>query len=109
MKQHRSLNTGKHTFVVDISTDPRHIDQAARPFITAHIHRSDKPEQTWKWQGYLLPEMNVSFELLFKDHIDIKGSLFTQHPDGIEQDDVLLKASFGRNLIEQYEGKLLRS
>lgn len=109
MKQHRTLSTGAHTFVVDIASDPRHIDQAARPFIKAHIHRTDNPEHAWTWEGYLLPEMNINFELLYKDHVDIRGHLIAFHPGGIDHDDIILQASFGRNLINQYEGKLLRS
>jgi hypothetical protein len=109
MKQHRTLAAGSHNFVVDIASDPRHIDQAARPFIRARIHREDKPEQAWNWEGYLLPEMNVAFELRFKDQVNIKGHFTALHPDGLNYDDIILNASFGQNLDNQYEGKLLKS
>jgi hypothetical protein len=104
MKQHYTLQSGIHTFELFLSSDPKHIDQAGRPFITAKLYREDQQEHTWDWQGYLLPEMNVTFQLLFKDHVDIRGHLMLKQQDGSDRSMVMVDARFGRNLVEHFEG-----
>jgi hypothetical protein len=107
MKHQHALHSGNHTFMVDIMSDPSHLDQAARPFITARIYRSDQPGHSWAWEGYLLPEMHVEFQLTYKDKVNIRGELYARGVTGKDYDTVMLDVTFGPGLSEHFSGDLL--